>query len=225
MTALGATFRTAYVSFALTAGPLPATHRRRVRPTANRGAVCNEHSTSTLAVLEMSDSSMVYIGTNALSGFWAPSPRRAAFPPRRRRYCVLFSIALVTKGTLVFAKACVSEPAGSSRYSRGNSRQVRTGEVARVLEGEHIGGWRQNMTLPASIVEPIAVFMADAPDDCRRCRLGPRPEIDDDVEVEGRVDTVAKVQEWLATRISPPPKHRTLRAAAMNAWCEAVAAA
>jgi hypothetical protein len=50
------------------------------------------------------------------------------------------------------------------------------------------------MTLPASIVEPIAVFMADAPDDCRRCRLGPRPEIDDDVEVDWRVDTVAKVE-------------------------------
>ena len=145
------------------------------------------------------------LGKTHYPGSGHAGPRRAAFPPRRRRYCVLFSIALVTKGTLVFAKACVSEPAGSSRYSRGNSRQVHTGEAARVLEGEHIGGWRQNMTLPASIVEPIAVFMADAPDDCRRCRLGPRPEIDDDVEVEGRVDTVAKVQEWLATRTSPPP--------------------
>jgi hypothetical protein len=171
--------------------------------------------------LRRSNALLVYIGTIALSGSGHAGPRRADFPPRRRRYCVLFSIGLATKGTLVFAKACVSEPAGSSRYSRGNSWQVHMGEAARVLEGEHIGGWRQNMTLPASIVEPIAVFVADAPDDCRRCRLGPRPEIDDDPEVEGRVDTVAKVQHHLTSAQT----HRTLRAAAMSAWCEALAAA
>ena len=50
------------------------------------------------------------------------------------------------------------------------------------------------MALPAAIVEPIAELVAHPLEDCRCCRLGPFPEIDDDVEIRRRVDTVAEIE-------------------------------